>query len=70
MGMRRKGTSAQLAVIRQRGLALLNQGKKAREVAELLNVTTRSVQRLFPIPDGKQGWQQPRRKSVPAYLVS
>jgi len=43
--MRRKGTSAQLAVIRQGGLALLDQGKKPREVAELLNVTTRSVQR-------------------------
>jgi transposase len=43
--MRRKGTSAQLAVIRQRGLVLLDHGKKPREVAELLNVTTRCVQR-------------------------
>lgn len=43
--MRRKGTSAQLAVFRLRGLALLEQGKNPREVAELLNVTVRSVYR-------------------------
>ena len=42
--MRRKRTDAQLAVIRQRGLALLEQGKKTQEVAELLNVTVRAVQ--------------------------
>ena len=43
--MRRKGTSAQLAVIRQRGLALLAQGKKAAEIAELLNVVPVTVYR-------------------------
>lgn len=43
--MRRKGTSAQLAVIRQRGLALLDRGQKPKEVAELLNVVVRSVYR-------------------------
>lgn len=43
--MRRKGTSAQLAVIRERGLALLEQGKKTREVAEILNVVVATVYR-------------------------
>ncbi|MGH7220832.1 MAG: winged helix-turn-helix domain-containing protein [Nitrospiraceae bacterium] len=43
--MRRKGTSAQLAVVRQRGLKLLDQGKKPGEVADLLGVTARTVHR-------------------------
>jgi transposase len=43
--MRRKGTSEQLAIVRERGLTLLGHGKKPREVAEILNVTTRSVYR-------------------------
>jgi len=32
-------------VVRQRGLALLEQGKKAKEVAEMLNVVERTVRR-------------------------
>ena len=56
--MRRKGTDAQLAVIRQRGLALLEQGKKTREVAELLNVTMRAVQRW------KYEVKHPRKKAA------
>jgi len=56
--MRRKGTDAQLAVIRQRGLALLEQGKKTREVAELLNVTMRAVQRW------KYEAKRPRKKAA------
>lgn len=56
--MRRKGTSEQLAVQRARGLALLEQRKKPKEVAEILNVTRRSVNR----------WQQaaryPKRKKA------
>ena len=56
--MRRKGTSEQLAVIRQRGLALLERGKKAREVAEILNVVAVTVYR----------WQReakhPRKKAA------
>ena len=43
--MRRKGTSEQLAIVRNRGLALLEQGKKPKEVAEMLNVTPRCVYR-------------------------
>lgn len=43
--MRRKGTSAQLVVIRQRGLALLDQGKKPREVAGILDVVPATVYR-------------------------
>jgi transposase len=41
--MRRKGTSEQLAAQRTRGLSLLEQGKKPKEVAEILDVTIRSV---------------------------
>lgn len=56
--MRRKGTDQQLAERRTQGLALLEQGKKPSEVAEILKVTRRSVNR----------WQQaahrrPRRKA-------
>jgi len=41
--MRRKGTSEQLTAQRNRGLSLLEQGKKPKEVAEILDVTIRSV---------------------------
>lgn len=50
--MRRKGTDQQFAERRAQGLALLEQGKKPKEVAELLQVTRRSVNR----------WQQAARK--------
>jgi transposase len=43
--MRRKGTSEQLDEVRARGLALLAEGKKPKEVAEILGVTRRSVNR-------------------------
>jgi transposase len=43
--MRRKGTSEQLAEVRARGLVLLAEGKKPKEVAEILGVTRRSVNR-------------------------
>jgi len=54
--MRRKGTSEQLAIVRERGLALLEKGKKPKEVAEMLNVTTRSVCRW------RQESKKPKRK--------
>jgi transposase len=50
--MRRKGTDQQLAERRAQGLVLLEQGKTPSKVAELLNVTRRSVNR----------WQQAARK--------
>lgn len=50
--MRRKGTNEELAERRKRGLALLEQGKKPKEVAEILDVTRRSVNR----------WQQEAKK--------
>ena len=43
--MRQKGTNEQLAERRARGLALLAEGKPPKEVAEILNVTKRSVDR-------------------------
>jgi transposase len=43
--MRRKGTNEQLAERRARGLARLAQGKTPKEVAELVEVTKRSVDR-------------------------
>ena len=43
--MRQKGTSAELEKVRHRGLALLERGKKPEEVAEVLNITPRSVYR-------------------------
>ena len=43
--MRRKGTNEQLAERRARGLALLAEGKTPKEVAEILEVTKRSVDR-------------------------
>lgn len=56
--MRRKGTSEQLAVVRNRGLALLEKGKKPKEVAEILNVTPRCVNRWH------QESQKPKRKKT------
>lgn len=50
--MRRKGTVEQLAERRARGLALVEQGKEPKEVAEVLGVTVRSVTR----------WKQEARK--------
>ena len=56
LGMRPLGTNEQLAVRREHGLCLLRQGKSAREIAEQIGVTERSVRR----------WQQeaktPNRK--------
>lgn len=43
--MRRKGTNKQLAEQRARGLVMLAQGKKPKEVAERLGITRRSVNR-------------------------
>jgi transposase len=43
--MRQKGTNEQLAERRARGLALLAEGKTPKEVAEILSVTKRSVDR-------------------------
>ena len=43
--MRRKGTNEQLAEVRTRGLVLLAEGKKPKEVAKILGVTRRSVNR-------------------------
>ena len=43
--MRRKGTNEQFAERRTRGLALLAEGKTPKEVAEILDVTKRSVDR-------------------------
>lgn len=43
--MRRKGTNEQLAERRARGLTLLADGKTSKEVAEILEVTKRSVDR-------------------------
>jgi len=54
--MRRKGTSEQLAIVRERGLSLLEQGKKPKEVAEILNITVRSVYRW------RQESKKPTRK--------
>jgi len=57
--MRRKGTVEQLAEQRARGLALLEQGKKTKEVAEILNVTPRAVNRW------KQEAKKPKRRKKP-----
>lgn len=43
--MRRKGTNEQLAEVRTRGLALLAEGRTPKEVAEILEVTRRTVNR-------------------------
>jgi transposase len=43
--MRPKGTSEQLAEVRNRGLSMLEAGKKPKEVAEILKVTPRCVYR-------------------------
>lgn len=54
--MRRKGTSEQLARVRNRGLSLLKKGKKPEEVAEILTVTPRCVYRW------RQESRKPKRK--------
>ena len=60
--MRRKGTSEQLGIVRNVGLGLLGQGKKPKEVAEILNVTSRCVRRW------RQESKQPKRKKATAAL--
>ena len=60
--MRRKGTSEQLAIVRNRGLALLKKGKKPKEVAEVLNVTPRCVYRWH------QESKKPKRKRAAHFL--
>jgi transposase len=60
--MRRKGTSAQLAIVRKQGLALLEKGKKPKEVAEILKVTPRCVYRW------RQEHKKPKRKKAPRLL--
>jgi len=57
--MRRKGTIEQLAEQRMRGLALVGQGQKAQEVAEILQVTPRSVNRWL------QQARKPKRRRKP-----
>lgn len=54
--MRRKGSNEQLAEQRARGLALLVRGKKPKEVAEILGVRRRSVNRW------EHESRQPRKK--------
>lgn len=56
--MRQKGTSEQLALVRKQGLMLLEKGKKPEEVAEILNVTPRSVYRW------RQESEQPKVKKT------
>ena len=56
--MRRKGTSEQLAIVRNQGLALLDKGKKPKEVAEIFNVTPRCVYRW------RQESKKPKRKKA------
>ncbi|OGZ18413.1 MAG: hypothetical protein A2494_02180 [Candidatus Lloydbacteria bacterium RIFOXYC12_FULL_46_25] len=56
--MRRKGTNEQLAKVRNRGLALLARGKESRAVAEIVDVTHRSVNRW------RQESKKPKRKKV------
>ena len=58
--MRRKGTNEQLAEVRARGLALLAEGKKPKEVAEILGVTRRSVNRW------EQDARHPKKKKKAA----
>jgi len=56
--MRRKGTSEQLAIVRNRGLELLKKGTKPEAVAEILNVTPRCVYRW------RHESQKPKRKKA------
>jgi len=56
--MRRKGTSQQLAIVRHQGLALLEKGKRPKEVAEILKVTPRCVYRW------RQESKQPNRNKA------
>lgn len=60
--MRQKGTGSELAVVRNRGLMLLNQGKKPEEVAEMLAVTSRSVYRW------RQESKQPKSKKATPFI--
>ena len=55
--MRRKGTNEQLAERRARGLTLLAEGKTSKEVAEILEVTKRSVDRW------QAGAKKPKKKA-------
>jgi transposase len=54
--MRPTGTNDQLAVRRERGLILLEQGKSPQQVAEQVGVTDRSVRR------GQRAIERPKRK--------
>jgi len=56
--MRHKGTSEELTVVRVRGLALLEKGKKPQEVAEILNVTPSCVYRWW------RESKEPRKKKA------
>lgn len=56
--MRSKGTNEQLAERRARGLALVESGKKPQEVAEILQVTRRSVDRW------RQEARHPKKKKA------
>lgn len=56
--MRPKGTSEQLTQVRHRGLSLLEAGKKPKEVAEILKVTPRCVNRW------RQEAKAPKRKKA------
>lgn len=56
--MRPKGTSEQLAEVRNRGLSMLEAGKKPKEVAEILKVTLRCVYRW------RQEAKAPKRKKA------
>ncbi len=56
-GMRPFGTSEQLARRRQRALALLRQGLSAKQVAQRVGVTARSIRR----------WQQESKRPQPKH---
>jgi transposase len=58
--MRRKGTNEPLAEVRARGLALLAEGQKPKEVAELLGGTRRSINRW------EQDARHPKKKKKAA----
>ncbi len=70
--MRRKGTNEQFAERRTRGLALLAEGKTSKEVAEILDVTKRSVDRWqadTKKPKKKAGRSQGRPRKLSAKQV-
>lgn len=56
--MRRNGTDQQLRIVRNQGLALLEKGKKPKEVAEILKVTPRCVYRW------RQESEKPKRNKA------